>query len=96
MFSQQIQPVQQKNTVSFVNQFTMRTVQFLNRFAQTCESRFMNFEYKLQKVEASLLILESQVGILLICLLINVTVPCYLFIFFEEVRKLNFVLVKIS
>ncbi|XP_019872828.1 WASH complex subunit 3 [Aethina tumida] len=57
-----IQPVQQKNTVSFVNQFTMRTVQFLNRFAQTCESRFMDFEYKLQKVEASLLILESQLS----------------------------------
>ena len=40
----------------------MNTVSFLNHFAQSCESRLMEFEYKLQEVEASLLILESQVS----------------------------------
>nr|CAI5846233.1 unnamed protein product [Callosobruchus analis] len=39
----------------------MKTVSFLNQFAQSCESRFMELEYKMQKIEASLLILESQV-----------------------------------
>lgn len=40
----------------------MNTVSFLNEFAKSCESRLMEFEYKIQKVEASLLILESQVS----------------------------------
>lgn len=40
----------------------MNTVSFLNHFAQSCESRLLEFEYKLQKVEASLLILESQLS----------------------------------
>lgn len=41
----------------------MQTVSYLNNFAQSCESRFMEFEYKIEKIEASLLILESQVSI---------------------------------
>lgn len=40
----------------------MNTVDFLNIFSQSCESRLIEFEYKLQKVESSLLILESQVS----------------------------------
>lgn len=40
----------------------MNTVSLLNEFSKTCESRLMEFEYKIQKVEASLLILESQVS----------------------------------
>lgn len=40
----------------------MRTVSFLNNFAENCETRLMEFEYKLQNIEASLLILESQVS----------------------------------
>ncbi|XP_018572628.1 WASH complex subunit 3 isoform X2 [Anoplophora glabripennis] len=39
-----------------------QTVSYLNSFAQSCESRFMEFEYKIQKIEASLLILESQLS----------------------------------
>lgn len=40
----------------------MNTISFLNQFSQSCESRLMEFEYKMQKLEASLLILESQVS----------------------------------
>ncbi|CAH1985679.1 unnamed protein product [Acanthoscelides obtectus] len=40
----------------------MKTVSFLNQFAQSCESRFMELEHKIQKIEASLLILESQLS----------------------------------
>nr|CAH7716412.1 unnamed protein product [Callosobruchus chinensis] len=58
----QILPIQQKRTITFVNHFIMKTVSFLNQFAQSCESRFMEFEYKIQKIEASLLILESQLS----------------------------------
>ncbi|KAJ3657951.1 hypothetical protein Zmor_009726 [Zophobas morio] len=58
----QILPIQQKRTIAFINHFVMNTVSFLNHFAQSCESRLMEFEYKLQEVEASLLILESQLA----------------------------------
>lgn len=40
----------------------MKTVSFVNKFAQSCESRLMEFEGKMQKLEATLLILESQVS----------------------------------
>lgn len=58
----QILPIQQKRTIAFINGFIMQTVSFLNNFAQSCESRFMELEYRMQKVEASLLILESQLS----------------------------------
>ncbi|KAH1026573.1 hypothetical protein HUJ05_000215 [Dendroctonus ponderosae] len=57
---QPIPPIQQKRIIAFVNHFITNTVSYLNTFCQSCESRFMQFEYKVQKIEASLLILESQ------------------------------------
>lgn len=44
----------------------MRTVSFLNKFAETCETRLMEFDNKIENIEASLLILESQVSLKLI------------------------------
>ncbi|XP_066257345.1 WASH complex subunit 3 [Euwallacea similis] len=58
----QIPPIQQKRIIAFVNHFVTSTVSFLNNFCQSCESRFMEFEYKTQKIEASLLILEAQLS----------------------------------
>ncbi|CAH1098688.1 unnamed protein product [Psylliodes chrysocephalus] len=58
----QILPIQQKRTIAFVNHFIMNTVSHLNNFAQSCESRFMEFDYKIQRIEASLCILESQLS----------------------------------
>lgn len=39
----------------------MHTVTFLNKFTLSCEERLLQFEYKLQRIEASLEILESWV-----------------------------------
>lgn len=58
----QILPIQQKRTIAFINGFIMQTVSLLNKFAQSCESQFMELEYRMQKIEASLLILESQLS----------------------------------
>ncbi|CAG9762763.1 unnamed protein product [Ceutorhynchus assimilis] len=58
----QIPPIQQKRIIAFVNHFVTNTVSYLNTFSQSCESRFMDFEYKIQKIEASLLILEAQLA----------------------------------
>ncbi|KAF5302297.1 hypothetical protein FQA39_LY10336 [Lamprigera yunnana] len=59
---EKISPILQKRVVVFINHFVTNTVSFLNTFAQSCESRLLEFEYKLRKVEASLLILESQLS----------------------------------
>jgi len=58
----QIPPIQQKRIIAFVNHFVTNTVSYLNNFSQSCESSFLEFEYKIQKVEASLLILEAQLA----------------------------------
>ncbi|KAK9891695.1 hypothetical protein WA026_015663 [Henosepilachna vigintioctopunctata] len=55
-------PIQQKRIIAFINHFIMNTVSFLNSFAQSCETRLMEFEFKLRKVDASLKILESQLS----------------------------------
>ncbi|KYN44918.1 WASH complex subunit CCDC53 [Trachymyrmex septentrionalis] len=54
--------INQKRTVSFINHFITHTVTFLNKFALSCEERLFDFENKLQKLEASLEILESRLS----------------------------------
>lgn len=54
-----VPPINQKRTISFINHFIIHTVTFLNKFAMSCEEKLFEFENKLQKVEASLEILES-------------------------------------
>lgn len=51
--------------VAFVNHFIVNTVTFLNKFIANCETKFIAFESKLQKVEASLLIVEAKVFLFL-------------------------------
>ncbi|XP_011874543.1 PREDICTED: WASH complex subunit CCDC53 homolog isoform X1 [Vollenhovia emeryi] len=60
-----VPPINQKRTVSFINHFITYTVTFLNKFALSCEERLFHFENKLQKLEASLEILESRVRVFL-------------------------------
>ncbi|XP_078037214.1 coiled-coil domain containing 53 isoform X3 [Augochlora pura] len=54
-----VPPINQKRTISFINHFIVHTVTFLNKFALSCEERLFEFENKLQRIEASLEILES-------------------------------------
>ncbi|XP_076296773.1 coiled-coil domain containing 53 isoform X1 [Lasioglossum baleicum] len=54
-----VPPINQKRTISFINHFIAHTVTFLNKFALSCEERLFEFENKLQRIEASLEILES-------------------------------------
>ncbi|KAL0119671.1 hypothetical protein PUN28_007839 [Cardiocondyla obscurior] len=57
-----VPPINQKRTVSFINHFITHTVTFLNKFALSCEERLFDFENKLQRLEASLEILESRLS----------------------------------
>ncbi|XP_059616345.1 WASH complex subunit 3 [Phlebotomus argentipes] len=58
----QVPPIHQKRILAFVNHFVVSTVTFLNKFVIKCESKFIEFENKLQRVEASLEIVESKLA----------------------------------
>lgn len=47
--------------VAFINEFIISTVSFLNEFMTKCETKFIEFEQKMQRIEASLLIVEAKV-----------------------------------
>lgn len=47
--------------VAFINHFIVNTVTFLNDFMANIESKFIEFESKLQNIESSLTIVEAKV-----------------------------------
>ncbi|XP_018328726.1 WASH complex subunit 3 [Agrilus planipennis] len=57
-----ILPIHQKRIIAFINHFVTTTVCFLNSFTGSCESKLMNVEHKMQRLESSLLILESHLS----------------------------------
>ncbi|XP_072938592.1 WASH complex subunit 3 [Epargyreus clarus] len=57
-----IAALQQKRTLAFVNHFVMTTVQFLNNFMKSCEQKMMHFERKLEKVNATMVLLEAKLS----------------------------------
>lgn len=56
-------PIEQKRMVAFINNFIVNTVTFLNEFMANVESKFIEFESKLQTIELSLQIVEAKVFI---------------------------------
>lgn len=61
-FFKQLPPLHQKRILAFVNHFLISSCSFLNDFSLQCETKFIALERKLQKVEASLTILEAKVS----------------------------------
>lgn len=53
--------IDQKRMLAFINHFILNTVDFLNKFIANCETKFIEFDTKLQKIESSLVIVESKV-----------------------------------
>lgn len=60
-FDIEVPPIDQKRMVAFINEFIITTVSFLNEFMTNIETKFVEFELKLQKIEASLMIVEAKV-----------------------------------
>ncbi|XP_055530539.1 WASH complex subunit 3 [Wyeomyia smithii] len=58
----ELPPTNQKRMVAFINHFILSTVSFLNQFATDCESKLVAHEYKMQSLEASLLIVEAKLA----------------------------------
>lgn len=54
--------IHQKRTLAFLNHFITSTVCFLNKFSRSCEQRLEKFDAKIQKLEASLSILEAKLN----------------------------------
>ncbi|XP_045494675.1 WASH complex subunit 3 [Colias croceus] len=57
-----IAALQQKRTLAFVNHFVVTTVQFLNNFSKQCEEKLMQFEDKLEKIDATMILLETKLS----------------------------------
>ncbi|XP_065356881.1 WASH complex subunit 3 [Calliphora vicina] len=58
----QLPPLHQKRVLAFVNHFLISSCGFLNDFALQCETKFIELERKLQKVEAALTIIEAKLA----------------------------------
>ncbi|XP_021198012.3 WASH complex subunit 3 [Helicoverpa armigera] len=54
--------LQQKRTLAFVNHFVLTNVQFLNNFMKRCEQKLMDFDRKLEKVNAAMVLLEARLS----------------------------------
>lgn len=61
VFGFEVPPIDQKRMVAFINEFITSTVNFLNEFMKNTEEKFVEFELKMQKIEASLMIVEAKV-----------------------------------
>ncbi|XP_058836794.1 WASH complex subunit 3 [Topomyia yanbarensis] len=58
----ELPPTNQKRMVAFINHFVLSTVGFLNNFASDCENKFIEYERKIQSLEASILIVEAKIA----------------------------------
>uniref|UniRef100_A0A1A9WDM0 WASH complex subunit 3 n=1 Tax=Glossina brevipalpis TaxID=37001 RepID=A0A1A9WDM0_9MUSC len=58
----QLPALHQKRILAFVNSFLISSCSFLNDFVLKCETKFIELERKLQKVEAALIILETKLA----------------------------------
>ncbi|XP_025196161.1 WASH complex subunit 3 [Melanaphis sacchari] len=57
-----IPPMEQRQLVTYINHFITSTVTFLNNFMIHCEAKMMKSEQRLQKISASLCILETKLN----------------------------------
>ncbi|XP_060869558.1 WASH complex subunit 3 isoform X2 [Metopolophium dirhodum] len=54
--------MEQRQLVTYINHFITSTVTFLNNFMTHCEAKMMKSEQRLQKISASLCILETKLN----------------------------------
>ncbi|KAH6923377.1 hypothetical protein HPB50_000504 [Hyalomma asiaticum] len=55
-----VPPIQQKRTLAFLNYFLTRTTSFLNHFATVCDEKLEDLLIRIQRLEASMCILEAK------------------------------------
>ncbi|XP_067123038.1 WASH complex subunit 3 [Centruroides vittatus] len=57
-----VDPIHQKRTLAFLNHFLIRTTSFLNHFAAVCDEKLENLLIRIQRLEASMCILEAKLA----------------------------------
>lgn len=57
-----VDPIHQKRTLAFLNHFLIRTTSFLNHFAAVCDEKLENLLVRIQRLEASMCILEAKLA----------------------------------
>lgn len=60
----QVEAINQKRTLAFINHWVLHTVAFLNQFSAMCEERLIALETKIRQADHTLAILEAKVGYL--------------------------------
>ncbi|XP_015925958.1 WASH complex subunit 3 [Parasteatoda tepidariorum] len=58
----QVDPLNQKRTLTFLNHFLIRTTSFLNHFSSVCDEKLENLLVRIQRLEASMCILEAKLA----------------------------------
>ncbi|KAK7591150.1 hypothetical protein V9T40_002763 [Parthenolecanium corni] len=59
---QKIPPIQQKRIVTFVNNFIIDTVSFLNKFINASENTLWKLEKRMRKLDTTLKLLEAKLN----------------------------------
>ena len=57
---EQVEPLQRKRLLKFVNHFVLQMANFLSNFSQTCDIKLMSISQKLNDLETSLVLLENK------------------------------------
>lgn len=57
----QVEAINQKRTIAFINHFITHTSRFLNRFSCVCEEKLETLHGRIQQLEVSLSLLEAKV-----------------------------------
>lgn len=57
-----VEGIQRKRILKFVNHFVTQTTNFLSNFSQSCDVKLFHLAEKLKKVEISLVLLETKLN----------------------------------
>jgi len=58
----QVDPINPKRMLAFLNHFIVHTTSFLNRFSVICEEKLEDLSVRLQRLETTVCLLEAKVA----------------------------------
>ncbi len=56
-----VEAINQRELITYINAFIVRTCAFLNTFSTKCESKLADLHMRLENVDTSLVLLEAKV-----------------------------------
>lgn len=60
-FLNQVEAINQRELVTYINMFLIRTCAFLNSFSSKCESKLAELHTRLESIDTSITLLETKV-----------------------------------